>query len=294
MSKDRKYSKWRLLSSQPASGHSHMALDQTLLESAISGDFPPSLRFYRWSPPALSIGRFQDISDIDLEACATQGFDVVRRPTGGKCILHLDDFTYSLVIPAQFALPEGIEEAYALICGGILAALRRLGLPAAIQSRAHDRYSQIGGACFATATRADLEYRGLKICGSAQVRRHGAVLQHGSILIADQSGQLFDFLRFKDKGQKEVALAGYRKRCTSLSETGNDYTWGEIAASFKEGFHELFNVDIEEEALSDWEKARWRDLIEVYESRQWLLNARMDDLPIAGETSRPPLGQNLP
>lgn len=110
-----------------------MALDQTLLEAACEEDFVPTLRFYRWSPPALSIGRFQPIDDVDLDSCAAEGIEVTRRPTGGKSILHLDDFTYSIVMPRGFPLPDGVVEAYRLISEGILLALERLGLDAVIR-----------------------------------------------------------------------------------------------------------------------------------------------------------------
>ena len=99
-----------------------MALDQAVLEAALRRGFLPTLRFYRWSPPALSIGRFQPLEDIDVEACDARGIEVTRRPTGGKSILHLDDFTYSVVFPPGSNLPENVVEAYRLICGGILRA----------------------------------------------------------------------------------------------------------------------------------------------------------------------------
>jgi len=282
------YPHWRLLDTKPASGFSHMALDQALLESAVRREFVPTLRFYPWSPPALSIGRFQDISDIDLEACAGEGVDVVRRPTGGKCILHLEDFTYSIVFPAFFVLPENVVEAYTLICGGILAALERLGLRAAIQSREHDDYSRGRGACFAAVTQADLEYRGRKICGSAQVRRRGAVLQHGTMLLKDRSELLFKLLQFGDEGEREKALAGYRERCFSLSETGRSFTWDEMAGAFREAFRAVYGVEIEEGDLSASEEARWKALTAAYSSPRWLLNARADDFPLPVESLQPP------
>jgi len=271
MSNQDGFSHWRLLESKPADGYSHMALDQALLESSLSRGFLPTLRFLQWRPPALSIGRFQDIGDIDLEACAKQNIDVVRRPTGGKCILHLDDFTYSLVFPPGYGLPQNVVEAYAVICEGILSAVKRLGLQAVIQSRDEGDYSRVKGACFAASTQADLEYEGRKICGSAQVRRRGAVLQHGSILLKDRSRLLYGLLRFDSEEQRRGALNKYRRRCVSLEDAGCNASWEDIAESFAKGFSRYFSAQIEEGGLSAWEEARWQELRETYSSRGWLM-----------------------
>ena len=271
--------RWRLISSQPAGGASHMALDQTLLESAAAGAFPPTLRFYRWSPPALSIGRFQPLSDVDLDACSREGIEVVRRPTGGKSILHLDDFTYSVVMGPGFPLPGSVVKAYGVICGGILRALEDLGLNAAIQPRESEAYRLAGGACFAANTQADLALSGRKLCGSAQVRRRGALLQHGSILMEDRSELLFGLLRFAGKEQREEGLEDYRERCIALNDTGRHYTWSQVAASFVYGFQEAFGAMIEEGPLTAWEERRWSVLTEAYISRQWLENAAAETLP---------------
>ena len=265
---------WRLLPSLPVDGYGHMALDQALLESAIYEDFTPTLRFLRWDPPALSIGRFQDINDIDLETCAQENIDVVRRPTGGKSILHMDDFTYSLVFPPNCGLPQNVVDAYSVICEGILAAVRHLGLQAVLQSRESGDYSQVKGACFAASTQADLEYRGRKICGSAQVRRRGALLQHGSILMQDRSGLLYRLLSFDSEKERRESLQRYRSRCVPLSAAAIDCSWTEMAESFIRGFSECFAVKIETGELSPGEEAAWQRLRKIYGSREWLLGAK--------------------
>ena len=274
MSINRGCERWRLLPSQPADGYSHMALDQALLESALQEDFPPTLRFLRWDPPALSIGRFQDIKDVDLEVCARERIDVVRRPTGGKCILHMDDFTYSLVLPPRYDLPQNVVDAYTVICEGILAAVKRLGLQAVLQSRERGDYSKVKGACFAASTQADLEYKGRKICGSAQVRRSGALLQHGSILLLDRSELLYRLLRFDSEEERLESLRSYRSRCVPMSEAAVDCNWVDMSESFIEGFSECFAAHIEKGALSPGEEAAWHRLRKVYGSREWLLGAR--------------------
>lgn len=274
-------SHWRLIRTEPASGASNMALDQALLEAASGDLFPVTLRFYRWEPPALSIGRFQPLSDVDLDACATEHIEVVRRPTGGKSILHLDDFTYSIVVPPSFPLPESVVEAYRLISGGILRALQHLGLSAALQSRAHEDYRAAGGACFAAATQADLEYEGRKLCGSAQVRRGGAILQHGSIMLGDHSDLLFRLLRYDSEAEMNFQREHYRIRCIALSQTGIPRSWTDIANAFISGFRETFAADISQGGLSAGERRRWHILTGAYTSSLWLDNAYSHAFPQA-------------
>jgi lipoate-protein ligase A len=249
-----------------------MALDQALLESASRGGFRATVRFYRWSPPTLSLGRFQPVEDIDLGACAAGGIGVVRRPTGGKGILHLDDFTYSIIFPPGSGMPDSVVDAYNVICGGILRALGFLGVDAAVLGHKGDDYRSAGGACFAATTRADLEYAGRKLCGSAQVRRRGALLQHGSILLEDHSELLHGLLRFADAETRERNLRDFRSRCISLRETGCRCSWAEVEDAFRRGFADAFQAGLEEEGLSTAERVRWDDLTEAYLSRQWLYN----------------------
>ena len=271
---------WRLLSSPPSSGAGNMAMDQALLESASHTGFHPTMRFYRWSPPALSLGRFQPAGDVDLEACAAEGIDVVRRPTGGKSILHLDDFTYSIIIPRDIPMPDSVVEAYSIICGGILRALEILGIKAIIQSRKGDDYRSAGGACFAASTQADLEYAGRKLCGSAQVRRQGALLQHGSILLRDHSDLLFKLLHFRDAEERERRLSDFRMRCMALDETGCLYSWSEMTDSFRRGFADNFEIELCEGELTVEERGRRDILTEAYASRQWLYNPESLAFPI--------------
>lgn len=270
---------WRLILTPTAGGASNMALDQALLESAGEEGFVPSLRFYRWKPPALSLGRFQPIEEIDLEACAAEGIEAVRRPTGGKSILHFDDFTYSLVLPEGWGLPRSVEAAYVVICAGIIAALRHLGVEAVVQCRAREDYRASGGACFAAVTRADLVHEGRKLCGSAQVRRWGAVLQHGSLFLKDRSEIMFRFLAFRSHEERRAALEAYRSRCATLEEAGCTASWDEVGEAFRRGFADAFGVDINPGGLTSAEKARWRELEEAYRSPDWLENAEARSLP---------------
>jgi lipoate-protein ligase A len=106
--------RWRLIVDGPASGEWNMAVDRAILASHAAGDGPPTLRLYRWSPPAVSLGRFQSTDDVDMAYCAAEGLDVCRRPTGGRGVLHDDELTYSIVAGVADGLPRGVRRSYTI------------------------------------------------------------------------------------------------------------------------------------------------------------------------------------
>ena len=158
-----------------------MAMDEALLDFAIEHDFPdPIVRIYGWTGPTLSIGRHQRLSEEAWTRCAAFGVEVVRRPTGGAAVLHGSDVTYSVTARSE---GRSVLEAYRWVAQGLVAGLRHLGLVASVAE--HDAGATGSPACFASTRGADLEVGGSKICGSAQVRRRGWFLQHGSIPLQD-------------------------------------------------------------------------------------------------------------
>lgn len=170
---------WHLLSSLTADGATQMAIDKALLEAHIRGDRPAMLRFYRWDRPTLSLGYHQRDYPAYWEQVTWQGekLPIVRRPTGGRGVLHQGDLTYAVITSG---LAPGRRESYEQICQFLITGLAQLGLVL--------RYGDGGRGyihqpdCFGTATAADLVLPdGSKLIGSAQLRREGAILQHGSI-----------------------------------------------------------------------------------------------------------------
>ena len=155
-----------------------MAADLALLD-AVEAGAGPVLRVYRWTPPAVSLGRFQPETDLDLEACRSHGVEVVRRPTGGKALLHGGDLTYAVAMPRPSGAAGHVDALYRTLASGLIAGLSRLGVDAEIGG---DR-GPAGPVCFAAAQGADLRVGERKVCGSAQVQRGRTVLQHGSILL---------------------------------------------------------------------------------------------------------------
>jgi len=174
---------WRILRDSPASGAWNMAMDVALAASL--GEDEGVLRIYRWTRPTLSFGRNQPARNLyDPFAIASLGADVVRRPTGGREVLHDREVTYSVLVPLR-AL-GGMREAYRTLNEALLAAFRSLGVRAELAPDAPTP-SLASGPCFQGAASGEVMVEGRKLAGSAQVRRGRVLLQHGSILLAPPS-----------------------------------------------------------------------------------------------------------
>jgi lipoate-protein ligase A len=171
---------WELVDDIDAvhSAEEQMRADLDLLERAGSAD-APVLRLYTWSRPALSLGRFQPDADVDHDACERRGVEVVRRPTGGRALLHGGDLTYAVALPQPGGVQRSVDTIYRFVAAGLIAGLARLTVDAQVA-----RHEGGGGpVCFSGQEGSDLRVGTRKVCGSAQVHRESAVLQHGSILL---------------------------------------------------------------------------------------------------------------
>lgn len=179
--------RWRALLSDPLPGPQNMACDLALMDCARSTG-ESLLRVYSWIAPTLSFGRNQQTTGYDAADLARKGIDVVRRPTGGRAILHHREITYSVTAP----IPAGqsLAAGYAWINELLLVALRSLGVDAEIAARSARAPVPDTNPCFATATPGEITAAGRKLVGSAQYRNDGAMLQHGSILVSDDQSSL--------------------------------------------------------------------------------------------------------
>lgn len=188
-----------------STGAENMARDASLLEGHRPGD-EPILRIYRWEPAAVTIGYNQDFADFDAAAIAAAGYDLVRRPTGGRAILHADELTYAVIGSSPGPVfGASLHETYMKINEGLLAFLEDLSLSADI-SEGESRDQARGLVCFRSAGRHEVSVSGRKIIGSAQRRTGGVFLQHGSILAGPRHLDLPGFLG-RDTGDARAELA---------------------------------------------------------------------------------------
>jgi lipoate-protein ligase A len=232
-----------------------MATDEALLKAVQQGLAPVTVRFYRWATATVSLGYFQAAKDVDREAIARRGFGLVRRPTGGRAILHDDELTYSIVAPAS-AIPGGrsVGRSYLEISRALMRGLQILGVEARVGEDKATRDNS-PAVCFALSTRADLTAQGQKIIGSAQVRREGFILQHGSIPVA------LDLEKHAAVFGAEEGMLALAAKAKGLAELiGRRAPWEEMTAAFAVGFEEVFHARLDAGHLSAEEEAEAKGL----------------------------------
>lgn len=232
---------WRLLDEvgRARDASEQMRADVDLLLAVADGG-PATLRLYTWTTPALTLGRFQPREDVDDDACAQLGVDVVRRPTGGQALLHGGDLTYAVAMAQRSGPEASVERTYAWLAAGIIAGLARLGIEASVASKR----GPAGPMCFAGQQGADLRVGDRKVCGSAQLQRGGAVLQHGSIL-----------LRRLPFDETDVLLGSHdrerlRHVTTTLEELAAPTDPALVAHAVAEGFEEVLGMQLQRETGS--------------------------------------------
>ncbi len=250
---------WRLLNSGPTDGYSNMAIDEAMLLAMQEGLIPPTLRIYAWQPACLSIGTFQSVaSDIDTEACAAQNVDWVRRPTGGRAILHDREVTYSVVARQDDQRVAGdVMESYRRISLGLLEGLRLLGVQAVLAPSAIPPLPSGApkpAACFAAPSLHEIMVDGRKVVGSAQRRQGASLLQHGSILLDLDVDKLMSVLRFPSPDEKARLTARVRDESVTLNGLlRRTVTYDEMAKALAAGFAAALDIDVAPGALSAWE-----------------------------------------
>lgn len=220
---------WRLLTTENKTAYSNMAIDRAVLVANSKGIVPPTVRFFSWSPPAISIGYFQSLEEeVDLNLCKKVGVDYVRRITGGGAVFHEKELTYSIVIPESHPkIPKNIINSYKNICGAIIRGLEDLG----IQSN----YFPIN----------DILTNHKKISGNAQTRKLRTVLQHGTILMDVDVEKMFSVLRVPDEKIKDKLIKDVRERVTSIKHIlDSDVSFSDVADSMRKGFEEEFNIQL--------------------------------------------------
>ncbi len=179
--------KWRLIVDGAVSGARNMARDVAILEAVSEGRATPTLRLYGWNPPCLTLGRHQRVEAADLEFCRREGIDVVRRPTGGRALLHHLELTYAVIAPLDRGpLPRALQDAYRLICGALVRAMRALDVDATLTDGEVNVLlpsPRSAIPCFKAPAGGEVVVAGRKLIGSAMRSHAGTILQHGSILL---------------------------------------------------------------------------------------------------------------
>jgi lipoate-protein ligase A len=226
-----------------------MSRDLAILDEVAKAAAPPTLRFYTWSPPALSLGYFQQAEDVaDIEACRRLGIEIVRRPTGGRALLHHRELTYSVAVPEGHPLiPTAVLPAYKFLSSAIINGLSLLGVEADLSAGENRGRGKAPGSCFDTPSAYEIQIGGKKVVGSAQLRRNGALLQHGSILLELSLDLYRHVLRHDCREDNYIDILG--KRAAGLHDLGYNTPIEDLTGAMVSGFSELLSTDFLREDL---------------------------------------------
>ncbi|MEK3724141.1 MULTISPECIES: biotin/lipoate A/B protein ligase family protein [unclassified Paenibacillus] len=275
---------WRFLSSGRQHPAYNMAVDEAILTAHSEGKVPPTVRFYGWDPATLSIGYFQRAAEeINFEQLKQEGLGFVRRPTGGRAVLHDQELTYSIIVAENYpGIPRSVTEAYRVLSEGLVLGFRKLGLDAEMVQLASEddkrKYESMGSAaCFDSPSWYELVVEGRKIAGSAQTRQKQVVLQHGSILLDMDVDQLFRVLLFRSERLQERLRQQFVHKAVAINDLCRDLgravvALPEVEDAFRIGLAEGLGVELVEEGLTDYEIALAEQLMaDKYANETWNL-----------------------
>lgn len=236
---------WRLINSGPADAAFNMALDESIAQSVRSSTQPPTLRIYGWIRQSVSIGAFQKISDISIEYCRAKKIPIVRRPTGGRAILHGDELTYSFSALTEGPFSQNLLSTYKIIGKAFFLAFQYCGLNVQMRSTRNSGENLTKNpACFSASSLGEICIDQIKIIGSAQKRWPGAFLQQGSMPLSidqDIAGNVFAC-----GSDCCSALHGLKEWLPNLDKDT-------LTENILRGFREVFKADLMPDHPSDLE-----------------------------------------
>ena len=221
----------------------NMAEDESFLNAVAEKKAMETLRLYTWLRPGVSIGYFQSIKDeVDIDTAKRMGVDVVRRITGGGAVFHEHEVTYCIVVHEK-NIEGDIIESYKYLCTPVVNFLRRHGIDA--------RFMPIN----------DIIANGKKISGSAQTRRKGVIMQHGTLLLRTEPEKMFSLLKIGREKIADKGIESIEERVTSLErESGMRWDAKRVIDELAECFAEHMGVELVKGVLSDFEKRKWKSL----------------------------------
>jgi len=257
---------WRLLNTEQLDGAANMAIDDAISRAVQANLALPTLRFFGWQPACLSLGQAQPGGDVDQTACRAAGVDVVRRPTGGRAILHTDELTYSVIAPEREPRVAGaIVESYKRLSEGLLSGLMLMGVPTRQVERPDEHDRDQGPVCFEVPSNYEIVFAGKKLVGSAQMRKAGVVLQHGAVPLRGDIARISLYLARHPDPQR------VRSRATTVEAAiGRVVDYQSAAQLMAQGFATALNLQLEVGELTSEEQA-WAEELrrEKYAADEW-------------------------
>jgi len=249
-----------------------MAIDEAILTACQEGMIGPTVRFYSWTTPTISLGYFQKAREVlDLDLCQELKIDVVRRPTGGRAVFHEHEVTYSVIVPETDSLLAGtVVESYQTISRAFVKGLQFLGIDASMSSplrRGSTAPLKKSPLCFSALSAYEVTVGDRKIIGSAQKRSHGVLLQHGSILIKVNLERLFSVLKIEPSSFKDRARREAEARLISIHESGEEtLTYDDVCHAMIKGLQKELNIDLYKAQLT----TREEEFVQFYKREKYL------------------------
>ncbi len=280
---------WRVLVHQPRPGVDNMAIDEAVARSVGAGNSPPTLRFYAWAPPCVSLGRYQPFSAVNADLCDAQGIDIVRRPTGGRAILHADELTYSIATAIDDPIVRGrVLDSYLRLAEGLLAGLRLLGIEARLAPGTNRITPDASATCFEVPSAYEILAGGRKLIGSAQARKSGFVLQHGSLPLGGDTSRIVDLLALPSDDDPAALKKSLSAHAITVEEAvGRAPAFDEAAAALLAGFSTALGLAFEPGELNAGEAALAAELAtSKYGSATWMGRPADDSQRIGAEDAR--------
>jgi lipoate-protein ligase A len=264
---------WRLLITPPSHGAWNMALDETILEKVGRNETIPTLRLYSWKPACLSLGYAQPVADVDMARLRSHQWDLVRRATGGRAVLHIDELTYSVIAPLDEPRVAGtVLESYYHLARALLSALNMLNMPAIIKSdKLESNPKNPNPVCFEVPSTYEITVTEKKLIGSAQARKKEGVLQHGSLPLTGDLTRIVQVLTYKDESARNTAAKELLAHATTAETVlGRKVTWEEAADAFVSGFRSVLGLEFKKEDLTPDERKRTEELVQSkYDHPSW-------------------------
>lgn len=248
---------WRLIEDGPGDGVINMATDRAILEACGQGKAPPTLRIYAWQQPTVTTGYSQNSAqDLDMNRCRSLGIPVVSRPTGGRALLHDKELTYSLVAPIpHLRFPSNLRDTFQVVSDALLISLGKMGIQNA--AMADTRKASVNGrspSCFSSLNHCEITVNNKKLIGSAQRRKSGSFLQHGSVWMDCDRELMNSLFRFDLPQMREANLKILEGNTISLNQLfGREIRFEEVAQAFQKGFQNAFPAEWERGELSVYE-----------------------------------------
>ncbi|WP_167260861.1 lipoate--protein ligase family protein [Alkalibacillus almallahensis] len=241
----------------------NMAVDECLLNWQKEGKMKPTLRFYGWTEPSLSVGQFQSVEQsIDFESVEAYHCQFVRRLTGGSAVLHDDELTYSIVLPEDHQMiSSSIKDAYYTLSQGLVKGFEQLGIRVEHATPSEQSASNRSDVCFERPAYYELLAQEKKLSGNAQIRKDGVLLQHGSIPLTLDTTMLFDLFRFPNEEFKNHRRQLFKEKATTINQLNHDeFNYDDVKNALKKGFDEAFDVKLVPYELT---KEQWDEVYQL-------------------------------